>query len=318
MFLNNKQNILITGGAGYIGSSLARGLEDKFNIFILDDLSTGKTYNISKKWKFYKGSILNSKILKKIFSNHKISIVIHAAAKISVSESEKKKLQYLKVNFLGTKLLANEAKKHKYFRHFIFSSSAAVYGNPKYLPIDEKHVRKPINYYGKTKLMAENFLISYFYKSKNKLAILRYFNVSGIIDSFKSGISNNKTPNIISKICINKLQNKKTYLYFKKDKSMIFPERDFIHIKDLVKIYKYVLFKKKEKKIILNCCSSKHISVMKIMNIIEKKLKTKIKYRFKKIPKNECFKISGSKPKFLKKLNSYQSMIGSTVEWYFK
>ena len=57
---------------------------------------------------------------------------------------------------------------------------------------------------------------------------------------------------------------------------------------------------------------------MKIMNIIEKKLKTKINYRFKKIPKNECFKILGSKPKFLKRLNSYQSMIGSTVEWYFK
>tara|TARA_E500000178_G_C16986283_1_gene738399 strand:+ start:532 stop:1488 length:957 start_codon:yes stop_codon:yes gene_type:complete len=318
MFANNKKNILITGGAGYIGSSLARGLEDKFNIFILDDLSNGKTYNISKKWKLFRGSILNSKILKKIFSNHKISIIIHAAAKISVSESEKKKKEYFKVNFLGTKLLANEAKRHKYLRHFIFSSSAAVYGNPKVLPIDEKHIRKPINYYGKTKLMAENFLISYFYKSKNKLSILRYFNVSGIIDSFQSGISNNKNPNIISKICINKLKNKKTYLYFKKDKSMTFPERDFIHIKDLIKIYKYIIFRKKQKKIILNCCSSKNISVMKIMKIIEKKLKTKINYGFKKIPKNECFKILGSRPKFLKKLNSYQSMIESTVEWYFK
>ena len=85
--MNSKKNILVTGGAGYIGSSLAWSLDRKFNIIILDDLSCGKKTNIADKWKFYKYTILNKKILKKIFSENKISIIIHAAAKISVSES---------------------------------------------------------------------------------------------------------------------------------------------------------------------------------------------------------------------------------------
>lgn len=315
--MNSKKNILVTGGAGYIGSSLAWSLDTKFNIIILDDLSCGKKTNISDKWKFYKISILNKKILKKIFSENKISIVIHAAAKISVSESEEKKKLYNDVNYIGTKNLILEAKKHKSVEHFIFSSSAAVYGNPKYLPINEKHPKKPINFYGKTKLKSENFILNQ-KKQFKKISILRYFNVSGIANNYKSGISNIKNPNIISKICIFLKQKKKIKIFYENSNSIKFPERDFIHIKDIIRIYKYLIFKDKKKLNIINCCSSKKISLLTIINLIEKKLTKKINYKLKQLPKNECLKIFGKKPKILLKTQSHTSLINSTVNWHFK
>jgi UDP-glucose 4-epimerase len=318
MLKREKENILITGGAGYIGSSLAWALDKKFKIIILDDLSTGSIKNISPEWDLYRGCITNKKQIKEIFFHNKISIVIHAAAKISVAESELKKELYNKVNLSGTKNLIIESKKHKYLKHFIFSSSAAIYGNPKYLPIDENHPKLPINYYGKTKLKSENYILNELQNTKIRISILRYFNVSGIANNYKSGFSNIKNPNLISKICLFVNKKKKINLHYYNKSFNIFPERDFIHIEDIIKIYKHLIFKNKKSLNIFNCCTSKTLSLIKIVKIIEKIINKKIKYNLKKLPSNECVKIQGKKPKFMNYTRSHKSMIFSAAKWYLK
>ena len=143
-------------------------------------------------------------------------------------------------------------------------------------------------------------------------------NVSGIANNYKSGISNIRNPNIISKICIFFKQKKKIKIFYENSKSKKFPERDFIHIKDIIKIYRYLIFKNKKKLNIINCCSSKKLSLLTIINLIEKKLRKKINYKLKELPKNECLKIFGTKPKILLKTQSHASLINSTVNWHLK
>ena len=288
----------LTGSTGSLGRSL---------------ISNNKKINFH----CYRGDIRDKKKISQWIQKYQLNVLIHLAAIVPIKVVNKNKKKSYDVNYVGTKNLILEAKKHKSVEHFIFSSSAAVYGNPKYLPIDEKHPKKPINFYGKTKLKSENFILNQ-KKQFKKISILRYFNVSGIANNYKSGISNIRNPNIISKICIFFKKKKKIKIFYENSKSKKFPERDFIHIKDIIKIYRYLIFKNKKKLNIINCCSSKKLSLLTIINLIEKKLRKKINYKLKELPKNECMKIFGTKPKILLKTQSHASLINSTVNWHLK
>ena len=173
-----KNNILITGGAGYIGSTVARLLEKNNKIFIIDNLVSGNKKLLKKKYTFYRVNFGNKNKLKNIINKNKINIIIHLAASLSVEESQKKKKYYFKNNFLNTKNLIDVCNNSKFIKKIIFSSTCAIYGalrNTK-KSVNENTKANPISYYGYTKKLCENYILE---NSKKKYVILRYFNVVG-------------------------------------------------------------------------------------------------------------------------------------------
>ena len=160
-------NVLITGGAGYIGSSVSHHLLDKgHQVTIIDNLSTGSIRNIPKKATFHKIDISNRKKLNKIFNEKKYDIVFHFAALINNEESIEYPKKYFENNFIKGKIFIENCIKNK-VNKFIYSSTAAVYGN-KNKQVNEKDDLKPMSPYPKSKLKLENFLI----KKKKILDVL--------------------------------------------------------------------------------------------------------------------------------------------------
>src|SRR4030067_654229 len=173
-------NILITGGAGFIGSNAAdRFIREGHQVIVVDNLTTGKLKNLNPKAKFYKIDIKNREGLEGIFKENKIDIINHHAAQMDVRKSVDDPIYDADVNILGSLNLLQLAVKHK-IKKFIFASTGgAVYGEQDYFPADEKHPQNPLSPYGISKLSLEKYL--YFYKITYNLdyTILRYANVYG-------------------------------------------------------------------------------------------------------------------------------------------
>ena len=170
--------ILIVGGAGYIGSHVARAfLDEKFAVTVFDNLSSGRNENLFSDAQFVKGDILDYDSLRAVMGKG-FDAVVHLAAFKAAGESMIAPEKYSVNNITGAINLLNAASETG-VRKFVFSSSAAVYGDPVYLPIDEKHPTVPINYYGFTKLEIERFLEWYDRLKSIKYAALRYFNAAG-------------------------------------------------------------------------------------------------------------------------------------------
>jgi UDP-glucose 4-epimerase len=171
--------ILVIGGAGYIGSHVARILLDRnYKVTVYDNLSSGRKENLFKKEAhFILGDILDYNLLCQTLKSG-FDGIVHLAALKAAGESMIQPEKYAVNNICGTINILNAASKYK-VQKIIFSSSAAVYGEPQYLPIDEKHQTKPENFYGYTKLEIER-LLKWYDKIKNiRYAALRYFNAAG-------------------------------------------------------------------------------------------------------------------------------------------
>ena len=171
-------NLLIIGGAGYIGSHMVkRLLATKHSVTILDNLSTGYRDAILGGV-FIQGDVGNRALLDRIFSEHQFDAVLHFASFIQVGESVKKPELYYQNNLINTINLLN-AMNLAGVKNFIFSSTAAIFGEPSYTPIDEIHPKLPINPYGRSKLMVEQILEDYDLAYGIKSVCLRYFNAAG-------------------------------------------------------------------------------------------------------------------------------------------
>jgi len=248
--------ILLTGGFGYIGSHTAAILSEiKEEFIIFDDFSNCRENIverlekvIGKKFSYVRGDIRDTSKLIKIIKNNKISSVLHFAALKSIQDSVKNPLKYYDVNVLGTISLLN-AMQSNGVKKFLFSSSACIYGEPEYLPIDENHPLKAINPYGETKLIIEKILKDLVRYDENwSITCLRYFNPigshpSGLIgDDPISGKSQNLMPSLID-VAKGLKANIEIYgnNYETKDGTGV---RDYIHIMDLayahVKALKYL------------------------------------------------------------------------------
>jgi UDP-glucose 4-epimerase len=156
-----KKKILVTGGAGYIGSKVTYDLTDSsYDVFIIDNLSTGHKKLINPKANFYYGDISNFNFVNNILNKNKITDIIHLAASLSVEESEINPLKYYRNNVEGTRILLKAAVNNK-LKNFLFSSTCAVYGNIKNKYVNETTFCDPESYYGKTKLLAELVLKSF-------------------------------------------------------------------------------------------------------------------------------------------------------------
>lgn len=215
--------VLVTGGAGFIGSNIVDGLiNEGHKVIIVDNLSSGKKENLNKEAIFYQLDIRTQE-LGKIFKEHNITHVIHHAAQIDVQQSIKDPLFDAKNNILGTINLLERARKHE-VKKIIYASSAAVYGEPDYLPIDEKHQIKAMSPYGITKHTPEHYIKMYNELYDLKYTIFRYANAYGPRQDPKG------EGGVVS-IFVDKMLAEERPVIFGDGKQT----RDFIHVFDIVK-----------------------------------------------------------------------------------
>lgn len=228
--------VLVTGGAGYIGSFMASALLDKnFDVVIFDSLERGHIEAVDKRAKFIKGDIKNLADLESLFANSEINAVMHFAAYISVEESEKNPDLYYQNNVVGTENLFNCAIKTGVDK-IIFSSSAAVYGNPQQVPIPEDHPKNPTSEYGKNKLAVEELLKSIREKNPEvSFVALRYFNAAGAAIDGSRGENHNPETHIIPLAIRAAITGSEFNLYgLDYDTPDGTCVRDYIHVLDLV------------------------------------------------------------------------------------
>ena len=226
--------ILVVGGAGYIGSFTVRSLlEAGYQPVVLDNLSTGKREAIPANLPFYEGDIADRELLDTVFRRYQIGAVMHFAAKIKVGESVERPDIYYTNNLAKVLTLLDAMRAHGCNR-FILSSTAAVYGEPHYLPVDEKHPTNPINPYGRSKLMLETVLRDYSQAFPFRVIVLRYFNAAGADPAGLSGESQEVKQNLIP-IALNNLEKGITTDVFGGDWDTPdgTPIRDYIHIVDI-------------------------------------------------------------------------------------
>ena len=263
-------NLLITGGAGYIGSHVVLAAIDcGYEVTVLDDLSTGSLENINPKTKFIHGSILSKQDLSSLFSNNKFDCIIHLAAKKAAGDSMLNAIPYSENNIIGSLNLINACSFYG-VKNFVFSSTAAVYGKPEYLPIDERHSLIPTNYYGYTKLFIEENLKWYCDLNKIRFVSLRYFNAAGYDDKGRITSIEDNPQNLIPLVMEAALGIKSEIKIFgndynTKDCTCV---RDYIHVTDLAKAHldsiDYIL--KEDKNMIINLGTGRGYSVLEILN----------------------------------------------------
>ena len=285
-------SILVTGGAGYIGSHTTVELLDTGeNIIILDNFSNSspevldKIKQITKKdFKFYKVDLLDENALDKVFEENNIDEVIHFAGLKAVGESVEKPIEYYNNNITGTLNLLKVMKKYN-CKKIVFSSSATVYGNPKTLPIKEDFPLSTTNPYGATKLMIEQILQDVNVADKDfRVAILRYFNPigahkSGLIGEVPNGIPNNIMPYIV-RVAVGKY-NELTVFGKDYDTEDGTGVRDYIHVVDLAKGHLSALKKIRENSgvQIYNLGTGRGYSVLELVKTFEKVNNVKVNYK---------------------------------------
>ncbi len=320
---NNHKNILVTGGAGYIGSHIVENLvKTKNKVIILDNLVTGYKRLINKKAKFIQGDIKKKRELIKIIKNNNINSIIHLAAYLNVSEAEKNKKKYYNNNVIGTKNLI-EACKNSSVKNIIFSSSCAVYGNVKGA-VSEYKKPDPGGYYGYTKFKGEELLKKFEKKYNYNFGILRYFNVAGASPSGKIGEIETSHGHLIKNLAIQSLKkNSKVKIfgnnYKTKDGTCI---RDYIHVTDLADIHIKGLdyLKKNKKSFILNCGYGKGYSVEQIVNIF-KRIKKNVSVVYLNRRPGDIAQVYSNTKKFKKLLNwkprhnNIKKIILSAINW---
>jgi UDP-glucose 4-epimerase len=315
------KNILVTGGAGYIGSHIVEKLVEKrsLKIFIVDNLSTGHKRLINKKAIFLKADINQTQIIKNILLANNIDSIIHLAAKTVVIESEKKPKLYYKINVEGTKSLLNAAKDSS-VKNFLFSSTAAVYGS-KIRYVNENSITSPDSIYGRTKLKAESLVKKLF---KKNYIILRYFNVVGASPSKKIGLIN-RYGQLFKNFALEILKKKPTLTVYGNDYNTFDGSciRDFIHVTDLADIHLKILSKvdQNNKSVLLNCGYGKGFSVLEVVNQFKKFSKNKVTVKFKPRRKAEIIESVANVNKlknYLKwkpKFSNLSKIIRNSIDW---
>ena len=317
------KNILVTGGAGYIGSHIVEQLiRNKEKVIILDNLVNGYKKLINNKAKFIKADIKNKSQIISVIKDNNITSIIHLAAFLNVSEAEKNKKKYFKNNIIGTKNLL-EACKNSKVENIIFSSSCSIYGNVKG-SVGENKKPNPQGYYAYTKYKGEELVRKFSHKYKIKYGILRYFNVAGASPSGKIGEIEKSYGHLIKNLAIQFLKKKPKIKIFgnnykTKDGTCI---RDYIHVCDLADIHIKGLnyLKNNKKTFILNCGYGKGYSVQQIVDIF-KKIKKGVKINYQKRRPGDIAQVYANTQKFKRilkfrpKHNNIKKILLSAIKW---
>ena len=323
--MNKKQSILVTGGAGYIGSHVANLLLDNdYNVTIIDSLITGNKQLVPKKANFFNCDISDQKEVTKIINQKKFELVMHFAGLIRVDESVKEPDKYYEFNYEKAKIFLNTCIKNN-LKKIIFSSTASVYGNPKKDNVSENDLLDPLNPYAKSKLKLENYLIEQSKKEDIKYIILRYFNVAGADRKMRTGLISKHSTHLIkiaSEVAIGK-----------RDKIIINGDdydtidgtavRDYIHVSDLADIHlisgKHLIANGESD--IFNCGYGVGFSVKQVIEnynkILKKKIKTEIGIRRPGDSKSVVANANKFYQKFLwePKYNNLENILYSAYSW---
>jgi UDP-glucose 4-epimerase len=272
---------LVTGGAGYIGSHVVHQLvEEGHTVTVLDNLSLGRRENVPSQARLIVGDILNNDDLQKAFERP-VDVIFHFAAWKAAGESMTDPQKYGHNNICGSLNLLNACVKYG-VTHFVFSSSAAVYGDPAYLPVDERHPLNPVNYYGYTKLAIEENLRWYSQLKGLRFAALRYFNATGY--DIKGRVKGKeKNPANLSPVVMEVLAGIRPSMqvfgndYDTPDGTCI---RDYIHVNDLatahLKAMHYLM--EKGENLIVNLGTGKGHTVLEVIHAAEKVTGRKVNY----------------------------------------
>ena len=273
--------LLIPGGAGYIGSHMVKFAQEQGNdVVVLDNFSTGHTWSI-KDCEIINVDLLDKEKLSKAFKGRYFDGVIHFAAKSIVSESIIKPNLYYENNFVGTLNLVNEMLRHD-INNLVFSSTAAIFGNPATNKISENHPQVPINPYGKSKLMVETMLQDFCSAYGFNASCLRYFNAAGADESGDIGEMHDPETHLIPNI-LKSAHNGDNALniygndYHTSDGTCI---RDYVHVTDLAEAHLLALKKLKKERgfMAINLGSGNGFSVLDVINCCKKITKLNIRY----------------------------------------
>ena len=277
-------HILVVGGAGYIGSHMVKRLiADHHQVVVVDNLSTGYRDAVLTE-SFYEVDIADQVNLSKVFSQHKFDAVFHFASFIQVGESVKDPAKYYRNNVAATLSLLEVMVKFE-VKHFVFSSTAAVFGNPQYSPIDEKHPKEPINPYGQSKLMVEKMLEDFDRAYGLKSVSLRYFNAAGADPEGELGERHVPETHLIPLVLQAASGRSESISVFGKDYETFDGTcvRDYIHIVDLadahVKAIDY-LKKGNASSAVFNLGNGKGFSVKEIIEASQKVTGKKIPVKY--------------------------------------
>lgn len=320
-------NILVVGGAGYIGSHVVYELTrvEGNNIIVLDNLSTGNIEAVHKQVKFYEGDQRDSQILEKVFTENKIDVVMHFSAKLIVPESVDMPLEYYDNNVFGVIALLKAMKTHN-VKNIVFSSTAAVYGDVKGdKPLVEELPKEPINPYGQSKLMCEKIIQDVSKAEGFNFCIFRYFNVAGADKSGEIGqATKGRQLTHLLPVIIESLEGVR-------DKMTIFGDdyetrdgtcvRDYIHVSDLAKSHilgaKHVMG---DKSGIFNLGYSQGVTVMEMVKEVEKVTERKVPYEIG--PRRDgdpailvASNVKATNDLGFKKEEDLESMIKSDLNW---
>lgn len=264
-------SILVTGGAGYIGSHAVYQLIDQgLDVVIVDNLQTGHRGAIHPKAKFYEGDLRDRDFMREVFRKESIEGVIHFAANSLVGESMEKPLQYYDNNVYGTQILL-ESMIDAGVKYIVFSSTAATYGEPEAVPITEEMPTVPTNTYGETKLAMENMMKWCEQAHGIRFVSLRYFNVAGARSTGEIGEDHNPETHLIPVVLETALGKREKITIFgddypTKDGTCI---RDYIHVEDLIDAHILALdyLKNGGQSDIFNLGSSQGFSVKEIVEM---------------------------------------------------
>ncbi len=239
VFARAMKSVLVTGGAGYIGSHAVRHLaQTGYRVITLDDLSEGHREAVLKG-DFVAGDLANEALLESLFASYRFDGVMHFASRCYVAESMENPQRYYDQN-LGSALTLFRVMLRHGVKKLILSSTCSIYGNPKHVPINENHPQSPINPYGETKYFLETILHQYDRAYGLRFVSLRYFNAAGASLDGQLGESHQPETHLIPRVLqVGKRQVGKVQIYGERyptlDGSCV---RDFIHVKDLVSAHR--------------------------------------------------------------------------------
>jgi UDP-glucose 4-epimerase len=271
----SKVPVLVTGGAGYIGSHAVLALADAgWPVVVIDDLSNGSRDVVPEGVPFHHGSIAERVLLDSILDEHGIGAIMHFAGSIVVPESVEKPLDYYRNNTVASHSLISAAVDAG-VKHILFSSTAAVYGAPERVPIEEGDPKRPINPYGASKLMTERMLEDASAAYPFNYGALRYFNVAGADPQGRSGQIGKGSTHLI-KVAVEAAVGKRGHVdvfgtdYETPDGTCV---RDYIHVSDLAAAHVAALERliaAPGENLVLNCGYGTGLSVLEVLDAVDR------------------------------------------------
>ena len=277
-----KVPVLVTGGAGYIGSHAVLALKDAgWPVAVIDDLSNGSRQVVPDNVPFYEGNVADRSLVERIFEEERIEAIMHFAGSIVVPESVEQPLKYYANNTLASHALISGAVAAG-VKHILFSSTAATYGAPERVPIDEDDPKVPINPYGASKLMTERMLEDASAAHPFNYGALRYFNVAGADPEGRTGQLGKGSTHLIKVACeaaVGKRDRIAVYGtdYPTADGTCI---RDYIHVSDLAAAHVAALewlVAHPDENLVMNCGYGKGLSVLEVLDAVDRASGTPVK-----------------------------------------